>query len=305
VEYAKLGLVIIDEQHRFGVSQRQGLKKKAGYLPHLLTMTATPIPRSLALTVYGDLDISIIDELPPGRQSIATRIIKPKDRQMAYDFMDKQLAEGRQMFVVCPLIDESDKLGVKSATAEAERLQKGTFKHRRIGLIHGRLKAEERDGVMQQFVAGELDILVATSVIEVGIDVPNAAIMLIEGAERFGLATLHQLRGRIGRGQYASYCFLASDSSAPGVTERLQALERTQDGFRLAQIDLETRGPGQIYGARQHGLLELEIADLGDSKLVAAVRKAAASFVEEPDLVLQYPQVIERINRLKSVTSLD
>jgi ATP-dependent DNA helicase RecG len=305
VKFKQLGLVIIDEQHRFGVGQRQKLKEKAGRLPHLLSMTATPIPRTLALTVYGDLDISVIDELPPGRQAIGTKVIKQRDRDVAYGFVDKQISEGRQVFVVCPLIEDSDKLGAKSVTAELERLQKGPFKHRRIGLLHGKLKPAERDAVMHAFANRDLDMLVATSVIEVGIDIPNASIMLIEGAERFGLAALHQLRGRVGRGIHQSYCFIASDSTATGVVERLQALERTQDGFRLAQIDLELRGPGQVYGRRQHGMLDLELADLSDTKLVAAVRTAAANFIGKPADMLQYPQVVERINRLKTVTSLD
>ena len=305
VEFNNLGLVVIDEQHRFGVEQRQKLKQKASRLPHLLSMTATPIPRSLALTVYGDLDLSIIDELPPNRQPIATKVVKPTDRDVAYGFIDKQITDGRQVFVVCPLIEDSDTLGAKSVTAEVERLRKGPFRHRKISVVHGKLKPAERDDTMQQFVRGEIDILVATSVIEVGIDIPNASVILIEGAERFGLAALHQLRGRVGRGEHHSYCMITSDSNAPGVMERLQALERTQDGFRLAQIDLELRGPGQIYGKRQHGLLELEMADLGDSRLVSQVREAASTFVSDGQNMLQYPQVVERINRLKTVTSLD
>lgn len=305
VKFHQLGLVIIDEQHRFGVEQRQKLKAKAGRLPHLLSLTATPIPRTLALTVYGDLDISVIDALPPGRQPIATKLITTKTREAAYGFIDHQIGEGHQVFVVCPLVEDSDTLGAKSVTAEVERLRQGPFTHRRIGMIHGKLKPAERETVMQQFRDGELDILVATSVIEVGIDVPNASVMLIESAERFGLAALHQLRGRVGRDAHQSYCLVASDSTAPGVAERLQALERTQDGFRLAQIDLELRGPGQVYGQRQHGMLELELADLSDTRLVAAVRAAANRFVSNPATMLQYPQVVERINRLKSITSLD
>ena len=304
-QFKRLGLVVIDEQHRFGVEQRQKLKGKASQLPHLLSMTATPIPRTLALTVYGDLDISIIDELPPNRRPVGTRIVKPSDREAAYGFIDKQIMAGRQVFVVCPLIEDSDTLGSKSVTAELKRLGDGPFRHRRIGMVHGKLKPAERDAVMEQFVSGELDILVATSVIEVGLDIPNASVMLIEGAERFGLAALHQLRGRVGRGAHHSYCLVASDSTAPGVIERLQALERTHDGFRLAQIDLELRGPGQVYGRRQHGMLELELADLGDTKLVASVREAAERFVTDPAHMLQYPQVVERITRLKAITSLD
>jgi ATP-dependent DNA helicase RecG len=305
VKFNQLGLVIIDEQHRFGVEQRSKLKEKAGQLPHLLSMTATPIPRTLALTVYGDLDITVIDELPPNRKPISTKVIRRQDRDITYGFVDKQIAEGRQVFVVCPLIEDSDTLGTKSVTAEVERLKAGPFSHRRIGMVHGKLAPAERDAVMQAFIKGELDILVATSVIEVGIDIPNASVMLIEGAERFGLAALHQLRGRIGRGLHQSYCLIASDSTAPGVMERLQAMERTQDGFRLAQIDLELRGPGQVYGRRQHGMLELDLADLGDARLVSQVRTAAADFVDRPEVMLKYPQVVERINRLKTVTSLD
>ncbi len=305
VQFTNLGLVVIDEQHRFGVEQRQKLRTKAGKLPHLLSMTATPIPRTLALTVYGDLDITLIDTLPPGRKMVATKVLAPVDRAAAYGFIDSHISKGRQVFVVCPLIEDSDVLGLKSVTAEVERLKKGVFSHRRIGMVHGRLKPAERDAVMHQFVGGELDILVATSVIEVGIDIPNATIMLIEGAERFGLAALHQLRGRVGRGVHDSYCFITSDSTAPGVQERLQALERTHDGFRLAQIDLELRGPGQIYGRRQHGMLELEMADLNDTRLVAAVRKAADQFVGDPAAMLQYPKVVQRVNRLKNLTSLD
>ncbi len=305
VHFKRLGLVIIDEQHRFGVEQRLKLKEKAGRLPHLLSMTATPIPRTLALTVYGDLDISVIDALPPNHHPITTQLVAPSQREPAYGFIDTQIEAGRQVFVVCPLIEDSDTLGAKSVTAEAERLRRGPFGHRRIGLVHGRLKSAERDEVMQRFVAGELDLLVATSVIEVGIDIPNASVMLIEGAERFGLAALHQLRGRVGRGEHQSYCLVASDSTAPGVMERLQALERTQDGFRLAQIDLELRGPGQVYGRRQHGILELGLADLSDTRLVAAVRAAAERFVASSANMLQYPQIVKRINRLKTVTSLD
>lgn len=305
VEFKNLGLVVIDEQHRFGVGQRQALKAKAGHLPHLLSMTATPIPRSLALTVYGDLDISVIDQLPPGRQKIATKVVKDRDRDEIYAFIDDQIGDGRQVFVVCPLIEESDQLGAKSATAEAQRLKTTIFKHRRIGLLHGKLKPAEKQGVMDDFAAGNIDILVSTNVIEVGIDVPNASIMMVEGADRFGLAALHQMRGRIGRGEHASQCFLFYDNLTPGAAERLAAMEKTGDGFRLAQIDLELRGPGQIYGLRQHGVLELELADLGDTRLLAAVRQAATDFIAKPSAMVKYPYIRSRVNALKSVTSLD
>lgn len=304
VEYNNLGLVVVDEQHRFGVNQRTELKTKAKTMPHVLTMTATPIPRSLALVVYGDLDVSIIDELPPGRKPIATRLVEEKDRLQVYVQIDSLIEQGQQAYVVCPLISESDKLGVKSVEVEFERLNSSVFKHRRIGLVHGRMKAEEKTKVMTQFKAGELDMLVATSVIEVGVDVPNATIMLIEGAERFGLAALHQLRGRVGRGQIQSHCYLFTTSENPTTMKRLKALEKTTDGFRLAQIDLEMRGPGEIYGTAQHGLLDLRMADLFDHKLIAEAREAAESFLSKHNL-LEYGRLAKRVNGLKSITSLD
>ena len=305
VEFPNLGLVIIDEQHRFGVGQRQNLKAKSGRLPHLLSMTATPIPRTLQLTVYGDLDITIIDSLPPGRLPITTQAVEAGKREDAYAFINEQLDAGRQAFVVCPLIEDSDTLGARSVTAEVERLSKGPFKKRRIGLLHGRLSADEKQSVMSRFAAGELDLLVATSVIEVGIDVPNASVMLIEGAERFGLAALHQLRGRIGRGQHASFCFLVAEAKGAATVERIKALEKSQDGFRLAQIDLEIRGPGQIYGRAQHGTLDLQLADIGDAKLLAEVRNSAIRFLNNAGDMAANPKVAARINRLKAVTSLD
>jgi ATP-dependent DNA helicase RecG len=305
VAFRSLGLVIIDEQHRFGVEQRSLLKAKSGHLPHLLSMTATPIPRTLQLTVYGDLDVTIIEGLPPGRQPIETKAVEAKDRDQAYAFIDEQLAAGRQAFVVTPLVEESDTLGFKSATAEADRLAKGPFKHRRIGLLHGKLSPDDKTAVMEQFARHELDLLVATSVIEVGIDVPNATVMLVDGAERFGLAALHQLRGRIGRGEHKSYCYLLAESKATGTIERIRALEKSQDGFRLAQIDLELRGPGQIYGRRQHGTLDLSLADISDAKLLAAVRGQALKFLSDSEAMVKYPQVAARVNALKAVTSLD
>jgi ATP-dependent DNA helicase RecG len=305
VSFANLGLVIIDEQHRFGVEQRSNLKAKAGRLPHLLSMTATPIPRTLQLTVYGDLDISVILGLPPGRTPITTKIVEGKKRDEAYGFINAQIEAGRQAFVVCPLITASDTIVARSATAEFDRLRQGPFKHRRLGLLHGRLKSEDKQSVMADFAAGKLDILVATSVIEVGIDVPNATTMIVEGADRFGLAALHQLRGRVGRGAHASHCFLVTESKAPGTTDRLRALERTQDGFRLAQIDLELRGPGQIYGLRQHGDLDLQLADVGDAKFLSHVRNEALKFLSQPGVMLKYPQVAAKVNSLKAVTSLD
>lgn len=305
VKFKNLGLVVIDEQHRFGVSQRQELKGKAGTMPHLLSMTATPIPRSLALTVYGDLDLSIIDKMPPGRQPVFTRVVGPDRRKEVYAEIDQEIDAGRQVFVICPLIEESDKLGFKSAQTEAERLEKTIFKHRRIGLVHGKLKPAEKDEVMKRFAGGEIDILVSTTVVEVGIDVPNATVMLVEGADRFGLATLHQLRGRVGRGKHKSFCFLFSENYTAQAAARLKALERTSDGFRLAEIDLELRGPGQIYGLAQHGILDLQIADLGDSRMLAEVKALAQDFLHEPSVLLKYPRMLNRINQLKAVTTLD
>ena len=301
VQYKNLGLVVVDEQHRFGVNQRRTLKSKAEKMPHLLTMTATP---SLALVVYGDLDVSIIDELPKGRKPIQTKLVGPGDRLHVYAHIDSLIGQGQQVYVVCPLISESDKLGVKSVEAEYEALQKSIFKHRRIGMVHGKLKADEKTRIMTDFKANKLDILVATSVIEVGVDVPNATIMIIEGAERFGLAALHQLRGRVGRGDKQSHCYLFCSSENPDSIKRLRALEKTADGFRLAQIDLETRGPGEIYGTAQHGILDLRLADLFDSALLGEVRQAAETFINKHNL-LEYKQLSSRVAKLTAVTSLD
>jgi ATP-dependent DNA helicase RecG len=267
-------------------------------------MTATPIPRSLALVVYGDLDVSVIDELPKGRKPIQTRLVEDKDRVHVYAHIDSLIGQGQQAYVVCPMISESDKLGVKSVETEFKLLQNSVFKHRRIGLVHGRLKADEKTKIMNEFKLGKLDMLVATSVIEVGVDVPNATIMLIEGADRFGLAALHQLRGRVGRGQQQSHCYLFTSSDNPETIKRLRALEKTTDGFRLAQIDLETRGPGEIYGTAQHGLLDLRMADLFDHKLIAEVKEAAEALLNKHNL-LEYKQLSKRVNGLTAITSLD
>lgn len=304
VGFKNLGLVVIDEQHRFGVNQRIELKNKAGRLPHLLSMSATPIPRSLALTIYGDLDISILDELPPGRQTIITKVAAERTRADVYAHIDEQIKTGRQVYVICPLIAESDKLGVKSVEAESERLKNSVFRHRRIGVLNGRMKPTEKQAIMDKFAHHEIDILVSTTVVEVGVDIPNATVMLIEGAERFGLASLHQLRGRVGRGQHQSYCYVLTTNERQA-RERLELLEKYDNGFILAQKDLELRGPGAMYGTRQHGLLDLKIANLADTKLIAQARLAAEGFLEtSPDLI-QYPQVVKRINKLKNVTTLD
>lgn len=304
VDMHELGLVIIDEQHRFGVEQRKELMKKAGHMPHLLSLTATPIPRSLALTLYGELDVSILHEKPAGRQPIHTEIVSPNSVEPVYDDIRKELKTGRQMFVVCPLISESDSLDAHSAEKIYEQFKKKEFKDFRIGLLHGRMKAEEKNEIMGQFVVHELDILVSTTVIEVGVDVPNASVMMIQSAERFGLAQLHQLRGRVGRGGHAAYCYLMmSGSEAP--SRRLRALESSNDGFRLAELDLELRGPGAIYGQMQHGALDLRVAKLTDVMLIAAARKSAVEFLERAENLVKYKELAERVIKLRTVTNLN
>jgi ATP-dependent DNA helicase RecG len=284
VQFKELALAVIDEQHRFGVSQRASLRQK-GYNPHLLVMTATPIPRSLELTLWGHLDVSVIDEMPPGRKPVVTRLILPTERERAYGFVRGQIEKGRQAFIICPLVEESEKIEAKAAVEEYRRLQEHIFPDLRLGLLHGRMKGERKETTMARFARGELDILVATSVVEVGIDVPNATVMLVEGADRFGLAQLHQFRGRVGRGEHASYCLLVSDSSSPEAKERLQAVEATSDGFALAQKDLELRGPGEFLGTRQSGFPDLKLASVTDLQLVEAAREAARRFFEtDPEL---------------------
>ncbi len=284
VQFKELALVVIDEQHRFGVRQRAALRQK-GYNPHLLVMTATPIPRSLELTLWGHMDVSIIDEMPPGRKPVVTRLILPAERERAYSFLRSQIEKGRQAFIICPLVEESEKVEAKAAVEEYQRLQEHIFPDLQLGLLHGRMKGKDKETTMARFAQGELDILVATSVVEVGIDVPNATVMLIEGADRFGLAQLHQFRGRVGRGEHASYCLLVSDSSSPEAQERLSAVEATNDGFALAQKDLELRGPGEFLGTRQSGLPDLKLASVTDLKLVEAAREAARRFFQtDPEL---------------------
>jgi len=302
--FAQLGLVVVDEQHRFGVMQRLNLKDKAGHLPHVLTMTATPIPRSLALVIYGDLDISILPILPQGRKPITTKVAFDDDRTQIYTQLDSLIEAGSQIYVVCPAIDLTDEGSTMAATAEHARLSKGIFANRRVGLVHGRLKTDEKTAVMEQFVAGDLDILVATTVIEVGVHVERANAIVIEQAHRFGLASLHQLRGRVGRGQVQAFCYLMTNKIDEAQLARVRAVERTTDGFRLAQIDLETRGSGQRVGTMQSGLTGLQFAQLEDSKLIAEVREAAKAFLI-PENIVQYPHTIERINTFKTVTSLD
>jgi len=306
VEYKNLGLIIVDEQHRFGVEQRKKIKdkNKGQKLPHFLSMTATPIPRSLALILYGGLDLSMIKEMPKGRKKIITRLISEQNRFKAYQFIRQEIKSGRQVFVICPLIDPSDKLGVKSVTEEFKKLDKEVFPDLKIGLLHGKLKAKEKEGIMKEFKANKIKILVSTSVIEVGIDIPNATIMMIEGAERFGLAQLHQFRGRVGRGEYQSYCFLFTANGAPKTLERLEALVKSNDGFALAEYDLQFRGPGEVYGTRQSGLPDLQIATLNDLELINLTKQEAKEFLENNNLA-DFPLLKARLEEVKMTNHLE
>lgn len=283
VEFNSLGLVITDEQHRFGVKHRAALSKK-GTNPHTLVMSATPIPRTLALMLYGDLDVSVLDELPPGRQPIETYYVTGKLRARAFTYVKKHLDEGRQGYVVCPLVEEGDE-DIAAAESYAENLSKGFFNGYKVGLLHGKMKPKQKDEVMSRFVSGEIQLLIATTVIEVGVDVPNAVIMVIENAERFGLSQLHQLRGRIGRGQYKSTCILISDAKTDGAKKRMEIMTKTTDGFKIADEDLKMRGPGDFFGARQHGLPNMKMASLTDSELLTeAHRFASALLADDPEL---------------------
>ncbi|MDX9892794.1 MAG: ATP-dependent DNA helicase RecG [Patescibacteria group bacterium] len=301
VDFSDLALAVIDEQHRFGVDQRRILTEKSGHkktVPHLLSMTATPIPRSLALSLYGDLDISIIRELPKERKQVITKLISPADRAGAYDFISQQIKTGRQVFIICPLIDPSDKLGVKSVTSEFVRLSQEVFSDFTISMLHGKMKGEEKEKIMGDFLAQKTQILVSTSVIEVGVDVPNAAVMIIEGAQRFGLAQLHQFRGRVGRGQHQSYCLLFSENNNPTTSQRLQALLTAKDGFELAELDLKFRGPGEIYGRMQSGFPEFKIAKLTDQALIGLAKQAAREVLQQD---LNLDDSISLKNKLKKV----
>ena len=285
ISLPKLALAVADEQHRFGVMQRSALQERGQENPHTLIMSATPIPRTLSLTLFGDLDISTIDEMPAGRQKVATTWLEPEQRDTAYGFIRKQVEEGRQAFVVCPLVDESETIESKAATEEYQRLSQDIFPDLSLGLLHGRMPGKEKDKVMRQFRDGELDILVTTPVVEVGIDVANATVMMIDGADRFGLAQLHQFRGRVGRGEHKSYCILMSDTNSEIAKERLSALARIHDGFQLAEVDLELRGPGDFFGTRQSGLPSLKMAHISDRELLELARNEATMLMEEdPDL---------------------
>jgi ATP-dependent DNA helicase RecG len=280
VEFKRLGLVVVDEQHRFGVLQRSALRQK-GFNPHVLVMTATPIPRTLALTLYGDLDLSVIDQLPPGRVAIETKWLNPKQREAAYAFLRRKIAEGRQAFTICPLIEESESIEAKAAVAEYQHLSEEVFPDLRLGLLHGRLPASEKEEVMRRFRDGKIDILVSTPVVEVGIDVPNAVVMLIEGADRFGLSQLHQFRGRVGRGEHKSYCLLLAATPSLEGRERLKIIEKTRDGFLLAEEDLKIRGPGEFFGTRQSGLPDLRMARLSDVALLELAREEAFRLLQD------------------------
>ena len=295
IEFNNLGAIVVDEQHRFGVKQRNVLKKKSQN-PQMLTMTATPIPRTLALTVHGDLELTVIDELPKGRKPVKTYLTS--SHKKVWDLIKTQIDEGHQAYIVYPLIEESETLSAKAATEEAEKLQNGIFSKYKVGLLHGKLKPQEKDEVMNEFKKGNYDILVSTTVVEVGVDVPNATVIVIENAERFGLSQLHQLRGRVGRSDIQSYCILVSSSNKPETTERLSIMTETNDGFVIAEKDLQLRGPGEFLGVRQSGLPDLLISDIvRDAKILEYARNEAIDFVKkynEDDFPL-----------LKNVTSLE
>jgi ATP-dependent DNA helicase RecG len=294
VAFPRLGLVVVDEQHRFGVMQRAALRAK-GLSPHMLVMTATPIPRTLALTVYGDLDISLIDEMPPGRKVVKTIRALPHERDDVYGFVREEVAKGRQAYIICPLVEESEAIAAKAAVQEYEHLARDVFPDLRLGLVHGRVPSAEREAEMRAFRDGNLDILVSTAVVEVGIDVANATIMLVEGADRFGLSQLHQFRGRVGRGEHQSYCILQADNPSQEAQERLSLMETIYDGFRLAEEDLRLRGPGEYFGTRQTGMPDLKVARLSDIDLIERARAEAARLLKaDPPLALPEHRLLER-----------
>lgn len=311
VEFKHLAYVIIDEQHRFGTKQRKALAKKDQRIPHLLSMTATPIPRTLALTIYGDLDITLLDEMPIGRKPIITKIIGPNQQAPMYEHLRAELSSGRQAYVICPRIDEPDPdkataLQVKSVTAEAQRLKTKIFPEYKIGILHGKMKPSEKDKVMLQFASHQIDILVATSVVEVGVNVPNATNIIIEGAERFGLSQLHQLRGRVLRGTHQAYCFAVTESKSEKTKDRLKALATAKNGFELAEYDLQFRGTGELYGAKQSGLSDLGMEAIKNLKLVEAARTEARNLVaENPDLSKTYPRIAEKVIQLGETLHLE
>ncbi len=304
--FNNLALAVVDEQHRFGVEQRQLLTQKVdrGSAPHLLSMTATPIPRSLALAIYGELDISLLEDMPVGRKKVLTKVITEDKRQSAYDFIAQEIKDGKQAFVICPLIDESDKLGLKSVKQEFERLDKTIFKNYKIGLLHGKLKSAEREKVLTEFREGKLNILVATSIIEIGIDIPRATVMMIEEADRFGLAQLHQYRGRVGRREDQGFCFLmAGDNNQ--LNHRLDAMTKFNNGFELAKVDLKFRGPGEVYGLEQKGFPELKMANFYDVNLISQTRLACLDLLKVDPKLTNYPLVKQRLGEFKKQAHLE
>ena len=327
IEFWNLAFVIVDEQHRFGVKQRAILRKesgKQGTMPHFLSMSATPIPRTLTLSVYGDLDISVIDEMPPGRKKVGTFVIPPEKKEDSYEFMRREVKKGRQIFVICPLIDDSETMELKSVTAEYERLSRMIFPDLKIAMIHGKMRPDEKERIMNDFAgaqrvapsAGEkerrgthplrekIDILVSTSLVEVGVDVPNATIMIIEGADRFGLAQLHQFRGRVGRSRHQSYCFLFTDNQSETVQKRLDAIVKTNNGFEIAEKDLEIRGPGEVLGERQHGIADINTKNLMNAELIKRTKTEAKKFLEKNDLK-DFPLLVEKIQKYNGVANLE
>lgn len=296
VQFQKLGLVLIDEQHRFGVMQRYHLMKKGG-APHTLVMTATPIPRTLAMTLYGDLDVSVIDELPPNRSPILTRVVSDEQRSSAYRFLRDQVKLGRQVYVVCPLVEESEKVDLRAVSKTFEHLSHDVFPDLKVDWLHGRMKSQEKEAAMQRFTSGQTQVLVSTTVIEVGVDVANASVMLVEHAERFGLAQLHQLRGRIGRSNAKSYCFLMKGKKVSEEAEqRLQCMVETTDGFKIAEKDLEIRGPGEFFGTKQAGLPSLKVANLlRDADILEAARREALNFVDHPPSPQEFRSFIDHL----------
>jgi ATP-dependent DNA helicase RecG len=310
IKFKNLALVIIDEQHRFGVNQRAYLQQKTLNLddgvksktPHLLTMTATPIPRTLSLAIFGNLDLSIINEFPKGRKKIITRAVSDKERDEIYQFIRNEIKKGRQAFVICPLVEESSKISqVKAVTEEQKRLQEKIFSDLKVGLLHGKMKPKEKETVMREFKNKKFDILVSTSVVEVGIDVPNATIMIIEGAERFGLSQLHQFRGRVGRGQYQSYCFLITSTNMPKITGRLRIMEKTNDGFKISQEDLKLRGPGQFLGTMQSGVADIAMASLSDIKTIQTARLEAQRILSYDPVLNNFPLLKDQVEKLHSL----
>ena len=305
-EFRDLTLVIIDEQHRFGVEQRQKLllKSPRGLAPHLLAMTATPIPRSLQLTIFGDLDVSILNEMPKGRQPIATKILTELEiRESLYPNIQETLASGSQAYWICKAIDDDPRTETTSVKSRCAKLQRD-FPGVQIDFLHGRMKPAEKDAVMERFSKGEIQMLVSTTVVEVGVDVPNATLIVIENSESYGLAQLHQLRGRVGRGSKASYCYLVT-SGDTRPSQRLRELEKSTDGFHLAEVDLKLRGPGEIYGALQHGALDLRIATLSDTKLIHRAQADVQKFLQHPEKMVKYKELMNGIARYQQITTLN